>query len=661
MKHGVTLLSLFFSLGLFSQTMGLDPTFTAQTSLGLAGNGNTLDKLFSLPNGKLWGMMHSSFGCSCTGNRIGTFRLNADGTIDSTYGVYGYADTYDFAAGWNTPADAVLQPDGKMLIAFSATTYGKTESNSGIVRMNTDGTLDSTFGLNGTNIISLATGYEYLTGIELEPDGQIVVSGYSAAGAGVWEGTLIRFNSNGSIDSTFGTNGAVRTRPGNTASALLLKVHTQPDGKYVTAGMRFNGNDYDFCIARFDTAGQTDSTFNTMGYQVFDYFHGDDYIQQFLIQADGKILLVGNGFNGTTNDYAIMRLNANGTWDSTFSDDGRLFHAGLLYALQDKEDYHYDVIQLPNGKYFAAGSSGIISKGNTLVRYTVDGRIDSTFDGDGIYSENGGQSLPGVENRFLHLTSNGRLVVGSRMDHVFTGPGDIQVKRYLMPLVASFDPVNSVCANKPIQFTNTSEFANSNHWDFGDGDTAVVVNPSHTYTSPGKFYITLKAGNGFSTITYMDSVVIWPLPAAVITRSNDTLSTTAFVSYQWQFNGTDIAAATTSKLIVTQNGSYTVTVTDTNGCSKTSTAFQVSGLGMHANGLHGLTFYPNPFRDELIFKNMGDTRYKVSVYNALGALVMQEELVQGHVSTRDLKPGVYELLLQTGDAYQSYMIIKKGE
>ncbi len=211
-------------------------------------------------------------------------RYNADGSLDSSFGTGGKVTT-DFG-GSDAALAAVLQPDGKIVAV------GTSAADFALARYNTDGSLDTSFGTGG-KVTTDFGGTDQAWAAVLQPDGKIVAAGLASA-----DFALARYNTNGSLDTSFGTGGKVTTsfEGSDQARAVVL----QPDGKIVAVGW---DNGVEFALARYNTDGLLDSSFGTGGKVTTD-FGGSDAALAAVLQSDGKIVAVG--FANTT-DFALAR------------------------------------------------------------------------------------------------------------------------------------------------------------------------------------------------------------------------------------------------------------------------------------------------------------------------------------------------------------------
>jgi uncharacterized delta-60 repeat protein len=226
-------------------------------------------------------------------------RINQDGTIDLSFDPgSGFSNTL------SSIKDIKIQQDGKILVAGDFTSYNGT-NYSGIIRLNQDGSLDTSF-IPQTGI------YQFqINSVDIQADGKIIAGGPFAY-IGTTNVRIVRFNIDGTIDPTFNPNA-------NGSATNINKILIQPDGKVIIAGMfsSMNGNQSIKNITRVDTNGNIDA-----GFLVGSDPQG--MIYDLHLDPNGKIVVVGSFtiWNSIT-AHRILRLNSNGTFDSSFnSGDG---------------------------------------------------------------------------------------------------------------------------------------------------------------------------------------------------------------------------------------------------------------------------------------------------------------------------------------------------
>ena len=248
-------------------------------------------------------------------------RYNTDGSLDTSFGTNGIVTTLSGGAG-----AVAIQSDGKIVAVGS----------SSLVRYNTDGRLDTSFGTNG--IVTTPPG---TASVAVQADGKIVAAWSSSSGSSGF--ALERYNTDGSLDASFGTNGIVTTLSGG-ASAVAI----QSDGMIVAAGSSTYPSD--FTLARYSTGGSLDTRFGTSGKAITDFGSANDTLRAIAIQIDGKIVTAGQSATASRSVFALTRYNTDGSLDTTFGANGRIA-VGTRWA-----GAHAVALQT-DGKIVAAGYS----------------------------------------------------------------------------------------------------------------------------------------------------------------------------------------------------------------------------------------------------------------------------------------------------------------
>jgi len=281
------------------------------------------------------------------------------------------------------------------------------------------GDLDSTFSANGKLTTNFGgTMNDNARAMAIQSNGKIVVVGTRAKADG-FPGTIVdfaiaRYNANGSLDTTFSTDGRLTTHFGGLEEALGIAI--QGDGRIVVVGQKCSSPDWicDVAIARYNSNGSLDTTFSGDGKQTTDFGGGDNgSYGGIAILSSGKIVVSGRMNNGSDYDFAVYRYNANGSLDTTFSGDGKLntgFGSG-------RNDDTFKMVLQPDGKYVLAGRTCDASWSNcdfALARYNPDGSLDTTFSGDGRQTTNlGGNDYANAVAR----TRDGKIVAVGRIEN----------------------------------------------------------------------------------------------------------------------------------------------------------------------------------------------------------------------------------------------------
>jgi uncharacterized delta-60 repeat protein len=256
-------------------------------------------------------------------------RYNPDGTLDQSFGSHGRVRT-DFPGLAAVPSSVILQPDGKIVVAGGAFPLFTFLGDFKIVRYNPNGSLDESFGDGGIVTTSFPGQGSYAFAVALQPDGKIIAAGtdfvaFSGDDSSNTDFALERYNPDGTPDSTFGIAGQVTTDfDGFNDDAFSILV--QPDGKLVAVGSAKNpATYYDFAAVRYLSSGSIDTTFGIDGKVRTDFgAEGFDQARSAALAPNGKIVAAGLAISkeGLDQKFAVARYTPNGVLDTNFSGDG---------------------------------------------------------------------------------------------------------------------------------------------------------------------------------------------------------------------------------------------------------------------------------------------------------------------------------------------------
>ena len=288
-----------------------------------------------------------------------------------------------------------------------------------------DGDLDTTFDTDG--IVTTRTGightYQFVRSIALQSDGKIVATGYSEITGNGYDFAIVRYNANGTLDTTFGGgDGIVTTDFGNSDNAAL-SMALQSDGKIVVAGFSINaGTNFDIAVGRYNADGTPDTSFGTGGLVMTDFGNSDNAAVSVVLQSDGKIVAAGYSITGGSQDFAVVRYNTNGSLDTSFDTDGK-----VTTAIGASDDYVNSIALQSDGKIVVAGNASISGHSDfAVVRYNGNGTPDTSFSGGKVTTNiNGRDSDAGS----MALQSDGKIVVAGGTSSI-TGPYDFSLVRY---------------------------------------------------------------------------------------------------------------------------------------------------------------------------------------------------------------------------------------
>ena len=279
------------------------------------------------------------------------------------------------------------------------------------------GQLDPSFGAGGTVVTEFPSSYSGARAVAVQADGGIVAAGFAHTNNSIISDfALTRYDASGALDPTFGTGGRVRTDFGGRFDEALA-VAVQPDGRVVVAGNSSDANGSDMAVARYNSDGLLDTSFDGDGMALVD-FGSEASARAVALQPDGRIVLAGGvsqpvGGGCCVSDFALVRLTSVGVLDSSFDGDGRVV-TDFLAGADNGHDVAQAVRVQADGRIVAAGAgvAGVVSVDFAVARYLADGSLDLTFSDDGLVTTD----FVGYfdEIRDLAVDTGGRIVTGGQ-------------------------------------------------------------------------------------------------------------------------------------------------------------------------------------------------------------------------------------------------------
>lgn len=359
-------------LGFYATSMVLQPDgkiLLAAGSLFRYHNNGTLDNSFDLD-----GSVSPPCGASSValqndgkivvagqydnGNNydVRVLRYNSDGTLDNTFGTMGLITIDVFSFQDDTPSGIAVLSDGRIIVC------GSIGSGGGfLLKLNTDGSMDNSFNSSGTVLLSRVS-----SGMKIQSDGKIVIVGTKKSSSPQNDQMSIqRINSDGTMDNSFDSfegDGIIDIGSGEKASGHGVAI--QPDGKIIAVGSTYAWNSfppyYALKIERLKPNGDYDFS------KVIAFSNNPSFVvgNDVALQSDGKIVIVGYYTEMGISYFGLARLNSDGTFDNTFSSDG------LQTTLIENNCRAYSVLIQPDGKILVGGTSS--STGNyglAIARY----------------------------------------------------------------------------------------------------------------------------------------------------------------------------------------------------------------------------------------------------------------------------------------------------
>jgi uncharacterized delta-60 repeat protein len=296
-------------------------------------------------------------------------------------------------------ADAVaIQDDGKIVVAGS----GSGGTDIVVVRYTVGGALDTTFDGDG-KVITDIEGEDAAFGIAIQPDQRILVAGASDGAANA---VVVRYESDGGLDPTFG-DGGVASAP-VTGGGAALDIGLQTDGGIVVTGIAgFASGTPQVLVVRFDASGVPDGAFDGDGIVTTPLGAGGGIGSGLAVQADDKVVVAGASFSTSNENVALLRYATDGSLDATFGNNGK-----RITDVGPGPDEGHDVTLQSDGKIVVGGSANFDKA--AILRYTPDGILDETFHVDGKRTIGLGGGFGGVNG--IGLLADGRIVgVGTGM------------------------------------------------------------------------------------------------------------------------------------------------------------------------------------------------------------------------------------------------------
>ncbi|MBD1554564.1 M10 family metallopeptidase C-terminal domain-containing protein [Pseudomonas typographi] len=344
-------------------------------------------------------------------------RLNADGSLDTSFS-QGGIDLVPADIERDTDYVMAVQADGKVLSAHPRS-GGVT-----VERFNSDGTLDDTFGSHGAINIGITYSADGIA-ISANPDGTLYVS---ARGAG--QSTVTKLNSDGTPAADFGDNGQVTLKPAGNYDIGDISTTVLPDGSFLLGSALYIEGQSVYSLERLTATGAVDTGFGDNGVLHFDPALGLDYFSAVTVQADGKIIVVGQSADYTVGN--VLRLNADGSFDTSFGIDGK---ATFEVAPDDSNNPRSVTVQA-DGKILIAGQSVLNNNSDFgIIRLNADGSPDTTFgspDGQLHVDGSGGQdTLLGVDTaEIIHGLGGDDVLQGNGGRDVLLGGTGADIFRF---------------------------------------------------------------------------------------------------------------------------------------------------------------------------------------------------------------------------------------
>ncbi len=367
---------------------------------------------------------------------ISLFAFAQAGAIDKTYGKNGFFTQKSTEPSLDFPTQkSVLQADNKLLYIEENQDELTKILSTNVIRLTAAGAVDKTFGNNGVLTMSIPNTDVVLTALTMQSDGKILLTGFGYkedSTSSEFQILIFRLNSNGSLDGTFGTSGKIEIGQSNVTDAAF-SIKSIKDGKILIGGvMSDNPNSNDAILVRLNANGTIDTTFGNQG----SYRHTEisDISLKYCFNVDldknGNIFMVGQGINGTSSESKgfLIKINANGTLDKTFGNNG---------SIEIGDDNADDIVFLGNLKVQADGKIVVLKRIiladetniTRIIRYLPTGKEDPTFGNSGVVTMNLATDNQAIANDLL-LQSDGKILVNAINYNVNNGAFKNSTIRY---------------------------------------------------------------------------------------------------------------------------------------------------------------------------------------------------------------------------------------
>jgi len=337
-----------FAIFLFNS----DGTLSGRVVTTVGGNRSTGLSIALQSDGKI---IASGFRGTSSGTELVLVRYHPDLTLDTSFGTNGIVVETEPSSGHKI----FVQPDGKLIV----------NGSEFIARYNSNGTPDNSFGTNG----KVNIGFQYTGNMALQADGKIIINNNVSQSFSV----IKRYNPNGAPDTAFGINGVVSITESLQETGFAEQLAIQKNGKILTAG-KLRGT---FAIARYNSNGTVDTTFGTNGLVITPLGHNNEYnrISALTLQPNGKIVAAGYFWNGS-NGYATLVRYLSDPVNANFDFDGDARADISVFRPSDRVWY---LNQSTNG--FSAAQFGLSTDKITPADYDGDGKTDVAVFREGVW------------------------------------------------------------------------------------------------------------------------------------------------------------------------------------------------------------------------------------------------------------------------------------
>ncbi len=439
-------------------------------------------------------------------------RYNPDGSQDTSFGDGGKV-RFEFDGSSSSAFLSAMEilPGGKIIAAGSVVTSTTANIDFGIVRFNPDGSVDSSFGDNGTVITDFFGGEDSIStgAMAIQNDGKIVVAGAATNSSGLYDFAITRYMPDGNLDTSFGDGGKV-IMSFQTAGAIARTVSILDDGKIIIAGITSDFSQTQVAMAKLNDDGSLDTSFGVNGKATISNIVGLINIGTLDFQSDGKMILGGQSIEAAFFQL-LLRVNADGTLDTTFGSGGIHTH--------DSPGANGNIRKIRIDDNDNIIAIGVEDAGMYITRRLPNGDFDTSFNATGFAIINPGTGLTNstelghdliILNENSYLTTGGDYVNATNFTDFVTmriipdaSLGVVDLSVISDQLLVYPNPVEDLVT---LEFTLLSDEKNLNLdiFDLGGRHIKSIFRNKHTVTGNHKMTISLgdmSSGNYIITLS----------------------------------------------------------------------------------------------------------------------------------------------------------------
>lgn len=344
------------------------------------------------------------------------------GDLDSDFGIGGYVYNDNIANEGEIYLDMITMSDDKILmVGFSS------GDNQDIIlaKFLADGSPDPDFGTDGFQSIDASLGLnEQAWGVEELQDGKILITGIIVT-AESWDGFIMRLNSDGSVDGTFGETASGRTNfnAGDNTIAMGRDIEILAGNAILVGGTALFDNQSDMVVFKFTVGGGLDQSFASGGSASIDVLGEADEVEAMALTSNGQIVLAGTAQSGDDEYASVAVLTSFGTPTSFAGGEGH-----YTFDVGSGQNEIRDVYVDENDKIVAVGAEGVAPDVNgMIIRLNLDGTLDEDFSDDGMTFSDPGLTTEMRLTSAIPTANGGVLATGFS-----SGPGGNLIYAFMM-------------------------------------------------------------------------------------------------------------------------------------------------------------------------------------------------------------------------------------